>query len=32
VFERRADGELRETNLGAVAFVPLVGEEAWPEG
>jgi protein-L-isoaspartate(D-aspartate) O-methyltransferase len=31
VFERQADGELRETNLGAVAFVPLVGEEAWPE-
>lgn len=31
VFQRRRDGELRETNLGAVAFVPLVGEEAWPE-
>lgn len=31
VFERSADGELRETNLGAVAFVPLVGAEAWPE-
>jgi protein-L-isoaspartate O-methyltransferase len=31
VFDLRADGELRETNLGAVAFVPLVGEEAWPE-
>ncbi|MDN4614671.1 protein-L-isoaspartate(D-aspartate) O-methyltransferase [Leifsonia sp. F6_8S_P_1B] len=31
VFQRRADGELRETNLGAVAFVPLVGDEAWPE-
>lgn len=25
------DGELREENLGAVAFVPLVGKQAWPE-
>ncbi|HEY8281618.1 MAG TPA: protein-L-isoaspartate(D-aspartate) O-methyltransferase [Leifsonia sp.] len=30
VFERRADGSLAETNLGAVAFVPLLGEQAWP--
>ena len=30
VFERSADGSLAETNLGAVAFVPLLGEQAWP--
>ncbi|WP_431280033.1 protein-L-isoaspartate(D-aspartate) O-methyltransferase [Leifsonia poae] len=30
LFERRADGMLTETNLGAVAFVPLLGEQGWP--
>lgn len=31
LFEREGGGELRETNLGAVAFVPLIGDDAWPE-
>ena len=31
VFTSRADGELVKEDLGAVAFVPLVGEQAWPE-
>lgn len=31
LFEREGSGELRETNLGAVAFVPLIGDDAWPE-
>ncbi|OJX74114.1 MAG: protein-L-isoaspartate O-methyltransferase [Leifsonia sp. 71-9] len=31
VFERDATGALHETNLGAVSFVPLLGEGAWPE-
>lgn len=31
-FTRADDGTLRETNLGAVAFVPLLGEEGWPGG
>jgi protein-L-isoaspartate(D-aspartate) O-methyltransferase len=31
VFERAGEDGLRETNLGAVAFVPLVGDEPWPE-
>lgn len=31
LFEREDSGELRETNLGAVAFVPLIGDDAWPE-
>jgi protein-L-isoaspartate(D-aspartate) O-methyltransferase len=31
-FERGTGGMLAEKNLGAVAFVPLVGEQAWPEG
>ncbi|MGN7800550.1 protein-L-isoaspartate(D-aspartate) O-methyltransferase [Leifsonia sp. 22587] len=26
----RKDGELHETNLGAVAFVPLIGDQGWP--
>ena len=30
LFERDDDGRLVETNLGAVAFVPLLGEQAWP--
>jgi protein-L-isoaspartate(D-aspartate) O-methyltransferase len=30
LFERRPDGMLAETNLGGVAFVPLLGEQAWP--
>ncbi|WP_025157000.1 protein-L-isoaspartate(D-aspartate) O-methyltransferase [Leifsonia aquatica] len=30
VFERDAAGALRETNLGAVSFVPLVGDGGWP--
>lgn len=30
LFERSDGGTLRETNLGAVAFVPLLGEEGWP--
>jgi protein-L-isoaspartate(D-aspartate) O-methyltransferase len=29
VFERGADGDLHERSLGAVTFVPLVGEDAW---
>lgn len=29
-FTRGDDGALVETNLGAVAFVPLVGEAGWP--
>jgi hypothetical protein len=28
---RRADGELLEEPLEAVAFVPLIGAEGWPE-
>ncbi len=32
VFERDPAGALHETNLGAVSFVPLVGESAWSEG
>lgn len=31
VFTRGRDGELRERNLGAVAFVPLIGASGWPE-
>ncbi|MFF2052493.1 protein-L-isoaspartate(D-aspartate) O-methyltransferase [Leifsonia sp. NPDC058194] len=31
VFERDATGGLHETNLGAVSFVPLVGDGGWPE-
>jgi protein-L-isoaspartate(D-aspartate) O-methyltransferase len=31
LFERDDEGGLHETNLGAVSFVPLVGEDAWPE-
>lgn len=31
LFERDDTGVLRETNLGAVAFVPLIGDDAWPE-
>jgi protein-L-isoaspartate(D-aspartate) O-methyltransferase len=31
LFERTPDGDLTETNLGGVAFVPLLGEQAWPE-
>ncbi|MEV8214746.1 protein-L-isoaspartate(D-aspartate) O-methyltransferase [Leifsonia sp. NPDC077715] len=30
LFERDDDGAVRETNLGGVAFVPLVGEHGWP--
>ena len=30
--ERRADGTISERALGGVAFVPLIGAEAWPEG
>ncbi|MFF1571955.1 protein-L-isoaspartate(D-aspartate) O-methyltransferase [Leifsonia sp. NPDC058292] len=30
LFTRDADGGLTETNLGAVSFVPLLGEQAWP--
>jgi protein-L-isoaspartate(D-aspartate) O-methyltransferase len=30
VFTQDEDGALHETNLGAVAFVPLVGEHGWP--
>ena len=30
VFARDGDGRLAEENLGAVAFVPLLGEQAWP--
>jgi protein-L-isoaspartate(D-aspartate) O-methyltransferase len=30
LFERAADGTLRETNLGGVAFVPLLGAQGWP--
>ena len=30
LFEREPAGSLTETNLGAVAFVPLLGEQAWP--
>ncbi|QNE34839.1 protein-L-isoaspartate(D-aspartate) O-methyltransferase [Leifsonia shinshuensis] len=29
VFERGPDGTLHERNLGAVAFVPLVGDDGW---
>lgn len=29
---RREDGSLQQTNLGQVRFVPLVGEEGWPDG
>ena len=28
---RRADGKLPEEQLEAVAFVPLIGAEGWPE-
>jgi protein-L-isoaspartate(D-aspartate) O-methyltransferase len=31
LFRRAPDGSLRETDLGAVAFVPLLGDEGWPE-
>lgn len=31
LFERHVDGSLIETNLGGVTFVPLLGEQAWPE-
>jgi len=30
LFTRRDDGTLEETRLGAVAFVPLVGDQGWP--
>ena len=30
LFERAADGSLHETNLGSVAFVPLLGDQGWP--
>ena len=30
-YRRAKDGTLRERNLGAVAFVPLLGDEGWPE-
>ncbi|NUU05808.1 protein-L-isoaspartate(D-aspartate) O-methyltransferase [Leifsonia sp. C5G2] len=30
LFERLADGSLRETSLGSVAFVPLLGAQGWP--
>lgn len=29
-FTRGDDGSLEETNLGGVAFVPLLGEQGWP--
>jgi protein-L-isoaspartate O-methyltransferase len=29
---KRLAGKPIEENLGAVRFVPLIGEEAWPEG
>lgn len=29
VFERGADGDLHERSLGAVTFVPLVGDDGW---
>ena len=29
-YTRDREGQLRERNLGAVAFVPLIGDEAWP--
>jgi protein-L-isoaspartate(D-aspartate) O-methyltransferase len=29
VFELGRDGALHERNLGAVAFVPLVGDDGW---
>lgn len=29
-FTRGDDGSLHETNLGGVAFVPLLGEQGWP--
>ncbi|MGO4536854.1 protein-L-isoaspartate(D-aspartate) O-methyltransferase [Leifsonia sp. 2MCAF36] len=30
LFTRDVDGTLTETSLGAVAFVPLVGDQGWP--
>ncbi|MEN0085873.1 MAG: protein-L-isoaspartate(D-aspartate) O-methyltransferase [Leifsonia sp.] len=30
LFEHDPDGSLRETNLGSVAFVPLLGAQGWP--
>jgi protein-L-isoaspartate(D-aspartate) O-methyltransferase len=30
-FRRRTDGTVERSDLGAVAFVPLVGEQGWPE-
>ena len=29
---KQADGRLEEEDLGAVRFVPLIGEEGWREG
>ncbi|MFP3464697.1 protein-L-isoaspartate(D-aspartate) O-methyltransferase [Leifsonia sp. SIMBA_070] len=29
-FTAETDGTLRETKLGAVAFVPLIGDQGWP--
>ncbi|WP_285113637.1 protein-L-isoaspartate(D-aspartate) O-methyltransferase [Leifsonia sp. fls2-241-R2A-40a] len=31
LFTAAGDGRLHETNLGAVAFVPLLGDQGWPE-
>ncbi|ANF33079.1 protein-L-isoaspartate O-methyltransferase [Leifsonia xyli] len=30
LFDRDDDGAVRETNLGGVAFVPLLGQHGWP--
>lgn len=30
LFEREPDGSLRESSLGSVAFVPLLGAQGWP--
>jgi protein-L-isoaspartate(D-aspartate) O-methyltransferase len=29
---RRADGTIEQLDLGAVRFVPLIGEEGWKDG
>jgi len=29
---RREDGSVRQTDLGEVRFVPLIGEEGWRDG